>query len=79
MKNVYIQVIDTSNGISQSGKIEEPVKDGSEIKNALMHFGVEYGHVKWLFNYAGSYYNLMTGEVEGTTKVVHVTVLLNSK
>ena len=79
MKNVYIQVIDTSNGISQSGKIEEPVKEGVEVKNALMHFGIEYGHVKWLFTYTSSYYTTMTGEVEDTTKVVHVTVLSNNK
>lgn len=44
--------------------IEEPVSEGTEIANALQHFGISYGSVTWKTpNY---------GEVEGTFKVVSI-------
>ena len=72
---VYIQVIDTNTGVYQTGMIDEPVLLGSEVKNALLHFGVNYGHIKWhsqnkLSNISDSF-----GEVENTSKVVTVVTI----
>lgn len=72
---VYIQVIDTTTGVYQTGMINEPVIDGKEIENALLHFGVSYAHIEWhsknnIANVGNSF-----GEVEGTSKVVTVVTL----
>lgn len=74
---VYIQVIDTRTGVYQTGMIDEPAAKGQEIVNALGHFGVSYGLVVWDikrdidFN-QDNVYSMMTGRVDGTTKVVSV-------
>lgn len=66
---VYIQVIDTRSGISQNGMIEEPVKSGFEIANALEHFGVNINTVEWTFEHSNSFIGKF-GHVKDTTKVV---------
>lgn len=70
MKKTFVQIIDTINGISQYGKIEEPIVKGKEIDNALAHFGVSYGNVNWLYKDKVWY-----GEIEGTSKIVTVVTL----
>lgn len=72
---VYLQIIDTNTGIYQTGMIDEPVVAGKELENALMHFGVSHGYVKWhsknqLLNINNSF-----GEIEGTSKVVTVVTV----
>lgn len=73
---VYVQVIDTRTGIYQTGMIDEPVVKGKEIENALVHFGVCYGNVKWyektILNYVST---SICGEVEGTTKIICVITM----
>ena len=48
---VFVQIVDTKSGISQTGMIEEPVVKGQEIQNAIKHFGVIYGEVTWNSNF----------------------------
>ena len=72
---IYVQVVDTNNGLYQTGMIDEPAASGSEIDNALRHFGVSETNVKWhnksqLLNIGNSF-----GEVEGTSKVVSVVIV----
>ena len=72
---IYVQVVDTNNGLYQTGMIDEPAAHGSEIDNALRHFGVSEPNVKWhnksqLLNIGNSF-----GEVEGTSKVVSVVIV----
>ena len=76
---VFVQIVNTLNGISQTGMIEEPVVKGQEIQNALKHFGVIYGEVIWNSNFVNSDVannpRLLSGYVEGTGKIVNVVVL----
>ena len=76
---VFVQIVNTLNGISQTGMIEEPVVKGQEIQNTLKHFGVVYGEVKWNSNFVNSDVannpRLLTGYVEGGNKVVNVITL----
>lgn len=67
MKKVAVMIVDTKTSVSQFGVIEEPVKEGFEVENALKHFGVDRGNVLW--DTTGI---IKTGFVEGTTKVVSV-------
>lgn len=76
---VYVQVIDRRTGVYQTGMIDEPIEIGQEIVNALAHFGVSYGSVTWDFKHNiqddennHDEYNVMTGRIDGTTKVVSV-------
>ena len=74
---VYIQVIDTRTGVYQTGMIDEPTMKVQEIVNALAHFGVSYGSVTWDVKHdidfvQDNVYSVMTGTVDGTTKVVSV-------
>ena len=71
---VYVQIVDTRSGISQSGMIEESIEKGFEIANALGHFGVDINTVNWLFKHSNAYM-ARYGEVENTTKVVSVIVI----
>lgn len=71
---VFVQIIDTKTGIYQTGMIEEPVKSGLEIDNALKHFGVINGEVSWFYNKEGDF-NIKNGEISGTTKIVSVVTL----
>ena len=74
---IYIQVIDTRTGIYQTGMIDEHTVKGQEVVNALMHFGVSYGTVIWdvkvpVDMIQDNTYTIMTGRVDGTTKIVSV-------
>lgn len=72
---VYIQIVNTTNGISQNGMIDEPVKKGSEIANALGHFGISINDMKWDYDVIRGDMNnskIMAGIVSGTTKVVNI-------
>ena len=71
MKKVAITIVDTKTGISQFGVIEEPVKEGYEVDNALRHFGVKRECVNL------NHYNeeISVGYIEDTTKVVTIVVI----
>lgn len=73
---VYVSVINTLSGISQYGKIEEPVKKGLEIQNALMHFGINNALVKW-FSETQPETNaiIKSGMVDGTNKIVSIVAI----
>ena len=79
MKKVYVLIVDTITGISQSGMIEEPVIKGQEIQNALKHFGIVYGEITWNSDFINedvvNHPRLLTGYVDGTNKVVNVITL----
>ena len=79
MKRVYVQIVNTLNGISQTGMIEEPVVKGQEIQNALKHFGVIYGEITWNSNFinidVANNPQLLTGYVDGSNKIINVVVL----
>jgi hypothetical protein len=79
MKKVYVQVVDTLTGISQTGMIEEPAKENFEIDNAIKHFGVIYGEVSWNSNFinidVANNPRLLTGYVEEANKIINVIVL----
>ena len=76
---VFVQIVNTLNGISQTGMIEEPVVKGQEIQNALKHFGVVYGEIAWNSNFinndVANHPRLLTGYVEECNKVVNVITL----
>lgn len=65
---VYITIVDTITGIYQSGMIDEPVVKGQEIANALAHFGISYGNIKW--DYEHNF-----GHVEDASKIVSVITI----
>ena len=76
---VFVQIVNTLNGISQTGMIEEPVVKGQEIQNALKHFGVIYGEIIWNSNFVNADVannpRLLTGYIEGGNKVINVITL----
>ena len=73
---VFVQVINITNGIYQHGMIDEPVKKGLEIANALGHFGVNINTVEWISTDATEDYESKFGAIKETTKIVTVTSLL---
>ena len=75
---VYVQVINITNGIYQQGMIDEPVKKGLEVANALGHFGIDINTIEWTSTDATEDYESKFGAIKETTKVVTVTSLLNS-
>ena len=75
---VYVQVINITNGIYQQGMIDEPVKKGLEVANALGHFGIDINTVEWTSTDATEDYESKFGMIIETTKIVTVTSLLNS-
>jgi len=76
---VFVQIVNTLNGISQTGMIEEPVVKGQEIENAIKHFGVIYGEVIWNSDFinedVANHPRLLTGYVEGANKVINIITL----
>lgn len=76
---VFVQIVNTLNGISETGMIEEPVVKGQEIQNALKHFGLIYGNIHWNSNFVNTDVannpRLLTGYVEDANKVVNIIVL----
>lgn len=75
---VYIQVINVKDGVYQQGMIDEPIKKGLEIANALRHFGIDANTVEWTSTDATEDYESKFGAIRETTKIVTVTSLLNS-
>ena len=75
---VFVQVINITNGIYQQGMIDEPIKKGLEVANALGHFGIDITTVEWTSTDATEDYESKFGAIKETTKVVTVTSLLNS-
>lgn len=72
---VFLQVINKTNGVYQTGMIDEPVVGDKHIVNALAHFGVTYGDVNWYTNYQLQNTISKFGEVEGTSKVVSIVAI----
>ena len=75
---VFVQVINTKDGVYQQGMIDEPIKKGLEVANALGHFGIDINTVEWTSTDATEDYESKFGAVKDTTKIVTVTSLLNS-
>lgn len=75
---IFVQVINVKDGIYQQGMIDEPIKKGLEVANALGHFGIDINTVDWTSTDATENYESKFGAIKGTTKVVTVTSLLNS-
>ena len=79
MKRIYVQIVDSLTGISQTGMIEEPVVKGQEIQNALKHFGVIYGEItrnsNFIHDSVANNPRLLTGYVEGANKIINVIEL----
>lgn len=76
---IFVQIVNTLNGISQTGMIEEPVVKGLEIENAIKHFGVIYGEVTWNSDFinedVANHPRLLTGYVDGVNKVINIIEL----
>ena len=75
---IFVQVINVTDGVYQQGMIDEPVKKGLEVANALGHFGVGINAVEWTSTDATEDYESKFGIIKDTTKIVTVTSLLNS-
>ena len=75
---IFVQVINVKDGVYQQGMIDEPIKKGLEVTNALGHFGVNINTVNWISTDATEDYESKFGAIKETTKVVTVTSLLNS-
>lgn len=75
---IFVQVINVKDGIYQQGMIDEPIKKGLEVANALGHFGIDINTVEWTSTDATEDYESKFGAIKETTKVVTVTSLLNS-
>jgi hypothetical protein len=75
---IFVQVINVKDGIYQQGMIDEPIKKGLEVANALGHFGIDINTVDWTSTDATENYESKFGAIKETTKVVTVTSLLNS-
>lgn len=70
MKKVYVQIVDSSNGISQTGGIQEPVSSNKEIENALLYFGIKEREIIW--ECTSDYCKI--GKLEGTSKIISIIV-----
>ena len=75
---VFVQVINITNGVYQQGMIDEPVKKGLEVANALGHFGVDINTVNWISTDSSENWESKFGVINNTTKVVTITSLINS-
>ena len=65
---IFIQVVNLTNGVYQTGMIDEPVQKSFEIANALGHFAVNINEVEW-DNKSDLH---LFGKIKGTSKVVSV-------
>jgi len=70
---VFVQIINTNTGVSQYGMIEEPVKKGFEIANAVKHFGVDLSNINWILESDEN--NFKFGIVEDTSKTVSILTI----
>lgn len=75
MKKVFVQIVDFKTDCYQFEMIQEPVKEGFEIANALGHFGIGINSIDWISDTCDTYYHFMFGIYKGTTKVVTVIVI----
>ena len=75
---IFVQVINVKDGVYQQGMIDEPIKKGLEVANALGHFGIDVITVEWTSTDATEDYESKFGAIIETTKIVTVTSLLNS-
>lgn len=72
---VFIQIVDTITGNCQHALIDEPIKEGFEISNAVSHL---VGHVKVDWNPEYKYRNLRnkpctkSGIISETNKIINV-------
>lgn len=71
---VCLLIVDIKTGIYQQGMLDEPVKEGFEIQNALKHFGASYGEINWIFS-QNSPFQVKYGEITGTSKVVYIMTI----
>ena len=71
----YVQIVDSRTGIYQTGMIDEPIKKGLEIENAISHFGVSYGHVSWTSKHEDDRLVCCFGEINDTSKILTVILL----
>lgn len=69
---IHVQVVSSMNDVSQYGGIDEPVKEGHEIDNALAHFGIKFGDCVWEYKSD----NFLVGKVKDTYKLV--TIIKNA-
>ena len=75
---IFVQVINVKDGVYQQGMIDEPIKKGLEVANALGHFGIDINTIEWTSTDATESYESKFGAIKETTKIVTVTSLLNS-
>ena len=73
MKRVFVQIVDIKTGGYQFEMIQEPVKSGSEVLNALKHFGID--DVNWTNTNANDLWEAKFGIVEGTNKIVTIIII----
>lgn len=70
---VYLQIVDAKTGIYQTGMIDEPVRKGYEIKNAIEHFGSS--EIEWQPDSKIGDITIKSGRIKDTSKVVAVICL----
>lgn len=70
---VFVQVINTKTGGYQYEMIDEPVRSGCEVLNALKHFGID--DVNWTMVDADELWEAKFGTIEGTNKIVSVIII----
>lgn len=79
---IFVQIIDTKTGIYQTRMIDESVKEGNEIANAIKHFGPSYGEITWNDDFINQEVvnnpRILTGYIEGTSKIVNIVVIYES-
>lgn len=69
---VFVQIVDTQLGISQTGMIEEPIQKGLEIINAINHFiKVNNADIEWEYSTP----TFRCGRVRETTKVISIVCI----
>jgi hypothetical protein len=73
MRRVFVQIVDTKTGGYQFEMIQEPVKNGMEVLNALKHFGI--GDVNWTNTNANDLWETKFGIVEGTSKIITLIII----
>ena len=67
---VFVQVVDNKTGIYQTGMIDEPVKKGYEIKNAIEHFCSS--EIDWEPDSRIDNVVIKSGRIRETSKIISV-------
>ena len=73
MKKIFVQIVDTKTGGYQFEMIQEPVKNGMEVLNALKYFGI--GDVNWTNTNANDLWEAKFGIIEGTNKIITIIII----